>query len=315
MVFQDPAHFLELLIHVGEDFRHFGDGHGGTHAGHHVFALGIGEEFAHQALFAGGGVAGESHAGAAVVSHVAKGHHLHVHGRAPGIGDVVVHTIDIGTGIIPGPEHGLDGFEELLLGIVGEILAQLLFVFGLELIGQGLEVVGVQLHVLGHALAFLHFVDKLFKVLLANFHHHVREHLDEAAIAVPRPAGIAGLGGDDVDHIFIQTQVQDGIHHAGHGSAGAGAHGHQQGIFHIAELLAGDLLHLADVFHDLALDFVVDAAAVLIILGAGFGGDGEALGNGQADIGHFGQVRALAAQQLAHVGVAFGEEVHILFRH
>ena len=49
-----------------------------------------------------------------------------------------------------------------------------------------------------------------------------------------------------------------------------------------------------------------------MISGAGFGGNGEALGNRQADVGHFGQVGALAAQQLAHGGVAFGEQVHVL---
>ncbi|MBQ4639419.1 MAG: pyruvate, phosphate dikinase, partial [Clostridia bacterium] len=50
------------------------DGHGGTHTGDHVFALGIGQELAEQLLLAGGGVTGESNAGAAIVTHVAEGH-------------------------------------------------------------------------------------------------------------------------------------------------------------------------------------------------------------------------------------------------
>ncbi len=60
---------------------------------------------------------------------------------------------------------------------------------------------------------------------------------------------------------------------------------------------------------------LVDLAAVFVILGAGFGGDGEALGNGHADVGHLGQVGTLAAQQLTHLGVAFGEQVNVLFAH
>jgi hypothetical protein len=44
-------------------------------------------------------------------------------------------------------------------------------------------------------------------------------------------------------------------------------------------------------------------------LGAGLSGDGEALGDGHADVGHLGQIGALAAQQIAHVGVALGKEV------
>ena len=58
--------------------------------------------------------------------------------------------------------------------------------------------------------------------------------------------------------------------------------------------------HLDDVLHDLRLDIVVDFAAVFIILRAGFGGNGEALGNRQTETGHLRQVGALAAQQLAH---------------
>ncbi len=79
-------------------------------------------------------------------------------------------------------------------------------------------------------------------------------------------------------------------------ATGAGTDGNQQGVLVVAELLAGDLLHLLDVLHDLGHDFVVDLTAVRIILGAGLGGDGEALRHRQTDVGHLGQVRALAAQ-------------------
>ena len=83
----------------------------------------------------------------------------------------------------------------------------------------------------------------------------------------------------------------------------------------VAELLAGDALHLLDVFHDLGKDAVIDLLAVLIILGAGLGGDGEALRHGQTDVGHLSQVGALAAQKFTHVGVAFREQVTILLAH
>ena len=56
--------------------------------------------------------------------------------------------------------------------------------------------------------------------------------------------------------------------------------GNQQGVLGIGELLATDGLHLAQVLVDLGLDVRVDLAAVVIILGAGLGGDGEALGTG-----------------------------------
>ena len=55
--------------------------------------------------------------------------------------------------------------------------------------------------------------------------------------------------------------------------------------------------------------------AVLIVLGAGLGGDGKASGDGHAKIGHLGQIGALAAQKLPHVFVAFGKEIDKLFAH
>ena len=169
---------------------------------------------------------------------------------------------------------------------------------------QVLHVLGVQLHVLLDALLGLDVVDDLLEALLAQLHHHVGEHLDEAAVGVVGKAGIVGVLGQALHHGVVEAQVEDGVHHAGHGGAGAGAHGNQQGVLGIAELLAADGLHLAQVLVDLGLDVRVDLAAVVIILGAGLGGDGEALGHGHAQIGHLSQVGALAAQQLPHGAVA-----------
>ena len=315
VILQDLANLLELGEGLGELFAHFADGHGSPDAGHHVLALGIGQELTEQLLLAGGGVAGEGHAGAAVVAHVAEGHGLDVDGGAPGVGDVVVPAVHVGAGVVPGAEHGLDGAHQLLLGVGGEVCADLGLVLGLELAGQLLQVVGSQLHVLGDAAGLLHLVDELLKVLLAHFHHYVGVHLDEAAVAVPGPAGVAGLLGQHVHHVLVQTQIQDGVHHAGHGGPGAGTHGDQQGVLQIAELLAGDALQLGDILHDLRLDPVVDLLAVLIVLGAGLGGDGEALGHRQANVGHFGQIGTLAAKQLPHIGVALAEQIDIFFAH
>ena len=83
----------------------------------------------------------------------------------------------------------------------------------------------------------------------------------------------------------------------------------------VAELLAGDLLHLLDVLHDLGHDLVIDLLSVLIVLGAGLGGNGEALGNRQTDVGHLSQVCALAAQQLAHRCITLGKQIAEFFAH
>ena len=46
--------------------------------------------------------------------------------------------------------------------------------------------------------------------------------------------------------------------------------------------------------------------AVLVVIRADFGGDGEARRHGQADAGHGGEVRAFAAEQRLHGAVAIG---------
>ena len=127
---------------------------------------------------------------------------------------------------------------------------------------------GSQLHVLGDAAGLLHLVDELLKVLLAHFHHHVGVHLDEAAVAVPGPAGLPDfLASTSTTSSFRprfrMVSIMPGM------EPGAGTHGDQQGVLQIAELLAGDALQLGDILHDLRLDPVVDLLAVLIVLGAG----------------------------------------------
>ena len=152
-------------------------------------------------------------------------------------------------------------------------------------------------------------------MLLADLHDDVGVHLDEPAVAVIGPAGVAGPAGHDLDDLLVQAEVEDRVHHAGHRRPRARAHGDEQRGLPVAEALAGERLQPLDVRQDLLLELRGDGPPVLIVPRAGLGGDGEALGDGQADAGHLGQVRALAAQQLAHVGAALGEEVYILMCH
>ena len=315
VVFQQGADLGELLVGRGELFGHLGNGHGGADTGNHVLALGVGQEFAHQVLLAGGGVTGKGNAGAGVIVQVAEHHGHHVDGSAPGIGNVVVTTVNIGTGVVPGTEHGTNGLVQLNLGIAGEVNAQLGLVFRLKLTGQLLQVVGSQLHIELNALLLLHLVNELLEILLAHFHNHIGEHLDEAAVGVPHKAGKLGVGvalNHGFHHVVVQTQVQDGVHHAGHGGAGTGTDGDQQGIGEVAELLAIDFFHLVHIFHNLGHDFIVNLLAVFVIFGAGFGGNSKALGNRQANVGHFGQIGTLTTQELTHFSVALGKQVNVL---
>ena len=305
----------ELVIHVGHDFLKLGDGLRGADAGHDVLALGVHQELTVHLALAGGGIAGEGHAGAGVVAPVAEDHGLHVDGGAPGVGDVVHGAVDIRARVVPGAEDRLDRLHQLDLGVLRELLTLLLQIVGLELAHQALHIVCIQLAVELDAALFLHLVNDDLKVALGQLHHHVGEHLDEPAVGVIDKTGVVGQLDQALGHRVVDAQVEDGIHHAGHGGAGAGTDGDQQRVGGIAELLAILLFQDGQILQDLLLNLVADFAAVLIILGAGLGRDGEALGHRHAGVGHLGQVGALTAEQLAHVAVALAEQVDILFAH
>ena len=305
----------KLVVDLGHLLLELGDVAGGADAGHHVLALGVDEVLAEQVLFAGGGVAGKGHAGAGGTAEIAEDHGLHIDGGAPVIGDLIHAAVDIGAVIIPGAEDGLYRLHELLLGVLGEVLALLGLVEGLEALHQGLHILGIQINVVYDSLFGLDVVDDLLKAALGELHHHIGEHLDKAAVGVVGKAGIFGFFSQPHNDAVVEPQVQDGVHHAGHGGAGAGAHRNQQRIGDVAKLLSGGRLQLGEIFQDLGLDLRGDGTAIRIITSAGLGGHGKALGHRHTEIGHLSQVGALAAQQLTHVAVAFTELINIFMAH
>ena len=271
------THFGELLEHLGHYLFHLGDRHRRTHSCHDVLALGVDEELAHELLLARRRIASERHASSGLVVEVAKRHHLYVDRRAPGIRNVVVAAVDVCARVVPTAEHRLNGGEKLLLRVGGEIRADCRLVLSLELGGQFLEIVGRKIDVKLDALLFLHLVDELFEMLLADFHHNVGKHLDEATIAVPSPTRILRLLGERFDDRLVETEIENRIHHARHGCARTGAHRNEKRILRVAELLACGLFELVDVFKHLRLDVVAYLLAIFIVARASFSRNREAL--------------------------------------
>ena len=307
MILQDLANLIELLKCLRELLAHLRDVHRSTNACYYVLALCIGQELTEQSLLTGSRVTCEGYAGTAVVAHVTECHGLYVNCRSPGIGDIVVTTVYVRTGVVPGTEYSLDCSHQLFLRIIREICADLLFIFCLELISQLLQVFCCQLYVLLNALLLLHSVNQLFEVLLSYFHYNVRVHLNKSPIAVPCPAGIAGFLCDCVYYGLVQTQVQNGVHHTRHGCTSAGTNGYQQRILRVTELLAGDLFHLADVLVDLSHDLIVDFLSVLVVLGAGLCCDSKALRYGESQTCHLCQICSLSTQKITHLRITFFE--------
>ncbi len=185
-----------------------------------------------------------------------------------------------------------------------------LLVFGDDVLQRG----GLELVIELHAFAFLDAVEDVFELLLGDVENHVAEHLDEAAIGVVGETGIVAALGQSFDGLVVEAQVEDGVHHAGHGELGAGADRNQQRIFARAQFLTLQPFQALEGSMHLGVDLRAQRAAH--VFAAGFGLNGESGRHGQSGIGHLRQPGAFAAQGVFHAAVAVGraaaEEVNIL---
>ncbi len=146
-------------------------------------------------------------------------------------------------------------------------------------------------------------------MIVADAEHHVGIHRDEAAIAVVGKAAVAGDFRQRLHGHVVEAEVEHRIHHAGHRGARAGAHRDEQRIVGVAELAAGDARDVIERILHLSFKLLRIGLVVGVEMGAELGRDGEAGRHRQAEVRHLGKVRALAAEQVAHVGRAFGGAV------
>ena len=159
-------------------------------------------------------------------------------------------------------------------------------------------------------------VEMLVEDLAPHPEDHAREHRDEAAVAVPREALVARARRQPVDGAVVQPEIEDRLHHAGHGDPRAGAHGDQQRAGGIPEAGVGHLLQALEMLQDLVPEPIRPGPSAALAMDPGLGGDGEARRHGDAEIRHLGELAALAAQKVAHHRGALGtpgpEEVDVL---
>ncbi len=306
----------QLVVRLLVELLQLGQRQGVADAGDDVLALGVGEVVAVDALGAGGGVAGEGDAGAGVLAEVAEHHAADVDRGAQVVRDALLAAVEPGPVAVPGVEDRVDGEVHLLARVLREGPAGLALDDALEHLDQLLQVRGVQVEVAGGALGVLGLVQGLLEQLAVDAQHGLAEHLDQAAVGVPGEALVAGLG-DQADHRGVrEADVQDGVHHAGHGELGARTHRYEQRVVGLAELLAHLLLERVQVGADLLVQGGGLGAGLQEDL-AGLGGDREPRRDRKTQVGHLGQVRALAAKKILEVLVSFSEGVNklLLGRH
>jgi hypothetical protein len=301
----------ELLVRGRVEVAELFQLHGVADAGDDVLALRVLQVVAVDAGGAGGGVAGERHAGAGVHAQVAEDHGADVHGGAEVVRDPLLAPVQLGALAVPGVEHGTDREVHLLARVLREGPPGLLLDDVLEPLDHGTQVGGVQVEVVLGALGVLGGVQRLVEVLAVHPEDGLAEHLDEAAVGVPGEPLVVGLGREPGHRVVVEPDVEDGVHHPRHGELRAGAYRDQQGTVRLAELLAHGGFQCVQVLRDL-LTQLRGLLTVLEIGTTGLGGDGEAGRDRQPEVGHLGEVGPLAAEQVLEVLVAFGEVVHEL---
>ena len=298
--------FHRRLVGAGLLARGLGDLLRRADAGDHVLALGIDQKFAVEPLVAGRRIAREGDAGRRGRAHIAEHHGLDIDRGAPALRDVVQTPIGDRALVHPGAEHGADRPPQLLVRILRERRAVLLFEPLLVALNQRDPVFRRQIGVERVAVLVLVVVEDFLEVVMPEAEHDVRVHRDEAAIGIVGEARVARFARQRLDRLVVEAEIEHRVHHAGHGRAPARAHRHQERIAAVAESLAGDAADLDQRGVDLRTKVSGITFVVGVELRADRGRDGEARRHRQAEIGHLGEPRALAAEEVAHAGAALG---------
>ena len=304
--FEAAGNLLQLPVGVGHDGFQLRDRLRRANAGHHILALRIDQELAPENFFAGGWIAREADAGARGVAHVAEHHGLHVGGGTQVVRDFFHAPVSGCVRSPPGAEHSVARHGELLMSILGKRLAGLfldqLFVVGDDGFQVGGGEVGIQFD-LGFVLALVKDVVEFPHV---DVERHFSEHLDKAAIAIVCEARVSADLGQALDGLIVQAEVEDGVHHAGHGELRAGTNAEQQRIGAVAQPFAHLRFQVGQRLRDLLFDVFRDGVLIVEIDIADFGGDGEARRDRYAGLAHFSEARAFAAEHIFHRSISIG---------
>jgi hypothetical protein len=254
-----------------------------ANAGDDVLALRVDQELAIIGVLAGRRIARERHAGRRGIAHIAEHHRLDVDRGAPVAGDIVEAAIDLGALGLPRAEHRADRAPELVVHVLREGLAPQLLHDRLVLGDQRLPVLGRELGVEMEAAILLGDLQRFLEAAMIELEHHIRVHLDEAAIAVPGEALVAADRGEADNGRVVEAEVEHRVHHARHRRARAGTDRDEQRIGGVAECLAGDPLDMGDAVGDFGLHAIGEDAALIIIDRAHRGADRETGRHRQAD--------------------------------
>ena len=300
VVLLEPAHGVEKLLEdVGEAVAELFERLRRADAGDDVLALRVGEKLTVEPLLAGGRVPREGDARARFFALVPEHHLDDVDRGAEVVRDPVRPAVRPRPREVPGVEDRADRSGELVARVLREVLARVLAVDLLEAPGQLLELLGAELAVVRRAGAVARLRKRLLEALRVDSGDDVAVHLDQPPVRVVGETRVPGRAREPLDGLVVQPEIEDRVHHPGHGDRGSGAHRYEEWVARIAEPLARRLLEPGHVLRDLLLQAGGNLPLCPHVRDAGRGRDREAGRDGNSDRRHLGEADPLAAEQLA----------------
>jgi len=276
-----------------------------------VLTLGVLQVVAVDTLGSGGRVTRERHPRARVRGHISEDHRADVDRGAEVGGDPFLAAIQDRAIGVPRVEDSPYGEVHLFARLLRELPPGVLAHDPLVRLDQRPQVTGVQIEIVVRALGLLGVVQRTLEELAPDIENGLAEHLDQPPVGVERKSLVAGLLRQPQDRLVVEPDVQDGVHHPGHGELAAGAHRDQQRVVNLSKRLAHRLLERVEVLADLSVQRG-RLGAVGEIDFARLCGDDEPRRHRQPHSRHLRQVCPLASEQILEVLVAFGEVVHEL---
>ena len=265
-----------------------------ANAGHHVFTLGIDKVFAEHLILASLRIARESDARAGVIAHIAENHSLDIDSGAERVRDVLAAAVINRALGVPRTKYCLDSVLHLHQWVLWEVEAHLALDNLFKLVGQILPIGRVQLSIELDALLGFIAIQNIVKRFIRDAKHNAAKHLHQAAVRICHEAFVAGEGNHTLGSFVVHADIEDSVHHAGHGELGARAAGNQQWILRVAKNLTGFLFYGFQRVQSLLPHPFREFIRFLIRI-ARFSRNREARGNRNANPHHLSQVRALTA--------------------
>ena len=205
-------------------------------AGDDVLALRVDEVFAVEFVGAGRGIARERDAGRAILAHIAEHHRLHIDRGAPLGRDMVQPPVGHRrAGSSTSRTRRRSHPTAAAAGPAGTACRSRLATTSLNPATICRQSSAVELGVEHRADLELVVLDQLLEMVVLDAEHDLPVHLQKAAIAVIGETIVTALLRQTLHGLVVETEIEHGVHHAGHRGARSGTHRDQQRPLGIAK--------------------------------------------------------------------------------